>query len=258
MQRDRLAQPRFQLPLVAGALTLFCLALSNLERPGYALLLLPPLALIGAVGLDVLRRGVSSFVNWFGVMTFGLLATALWACWSALHLGLPARLAGRAVVLAPGFVPRFSVSSLLFGIAITLAWLWAVSRRRPVGRQAVTNWAAGMAAAWGLTIAFTVGWVDARTAYRDLATRLGQQLPQNKGECVASEALYPSQRAVFHYYLGLTTVRRETHSESGCRWLLRQAGSETLSAPPDWHEVWHGHRAGDRNEHYYLYRKDAP
>lgn len=255
MQRDRLDQPRFQLPLLALGLTLLCLMLSSMERPGYALLLLPPMALVGAVGLDVLRRGASAFVNWFGVMTFGLLAASLWATWSALHLGLPHKLAERAMVLAPGFVPHFSASALIFGLIITVVWLLAVSRRRPVGRQAVTNWAAGMAACWGLTMAFASGWIDTRTAYRELAIELGHQLP--KQGCVASEALYPSQRAVFHYYLGLVTVRRELVENPGCAWLLRQAGNEPLSPPPGWREVWQGGRAGDRSERYYLYRKNA-
>ncbi|WP_374349835.1 ArnT family glycosyltransferase [Chitinimonas sp.] len=254
MQKDRLAQPRFQLPLMAVAITLFFLLISRQEKPGYALLLLPPLALIGAVGLDVLRRGASAFVNWLGVMSFGLLIASLWAAWSALHLGVPAKLAGRAMALAPGFVPHFSLTGLLFGLGLTIAWLWAVSRRRPVGRQAVTNWAAGMAACWGLAMAFATEWVDTRNAYQQLASQMAPMLP--KSGCVASEALYPSQRAVFHYYLGLKTVRQRPESAE-CEWLLRQADSEPLSPPSGWQQVWHGSRAGDRNEQYYLYRKDG-
>ncbi|MDT9156065.1 hypothetical protein, partial [Escherichia coli] len=34
--------------------------------------LLPPLALFGAAQLDSLRRGAAAFVNWFGIMAFGL------------------------------------------------------------------------------------------------------------------------------------------------------------------------------------------
>jgi hypothetical protein len=168
---------------------------------------------------------------------------------------MPARLALRATVLAPGFVPHFSLPGLLFGIGVTLAWLWAVSRRRPVGRQAVTNWAAGMAACWGLAMAFASDWIDTRTAYRGLTTAMAPQLP--KQGCVASEALFPSQRAVLHYYLGLTTVRREQVDTPDCEYLLRQAGPESQSVPEGWHEVWQGSRAGDRNEKYYLFRKDA-
>ncbi|HEY9102911.1 hypothetical protein [Chitinimonas sp.] len=253
MQRERLMQPRFQLPLLAGVLTLTCMVLSNSGRAGYALLLLPPLALIGAVGLDVLRRGASAFVNWFGVMTFGILALALWTCWFAMQFGVPSRLNIRIHELAPSFTYHFSLGALLLAVGFTAAWLWAVSRRRPMGRQAVTNWAAGITLCWGLAIAIASGWVDARTSYRDFASAIAPALP--KQGCIASENLHPSQRAVLHYYLGVLTERRELNPNSQCNWLLRQGGDETLSAPDGWVETWRGGRPGDRNERYYLYRR---
>ncbi|GAB3246775.1 ArnT family glycosyltransferase [Chitinimonas naiadis] len=254
MQRDRLMQPRFQLPVLAGVLALLCMVLSNSGRSGYALLLLPPLALVGAVGLDVLRRGASAFVNWFGVMTFGLLALALWVCWFAMQFGIPARLNGRIHDLAPSFTHHFSIGALLIAIGFTAAWLWAVSRRRPMGRQAVTNWAAGITLCWGLAVVVAAGWVDARTSYRDFAAEIAPALP--KTGCIASENLQPSQRAVLHYYLGVKTLRRELHPENQCNWLLRQGNVEDLTAPDGWTETWQGARPGDRNERYYLYRRD--
>jgi 4-amino-4-deoxy-L-arabinose transferase-like glycosyltransferase len=256
MQSDRLKQPRFQLPLLASALVLICLVSSQQQREGYALLILPPLALVGAVGLDVLRRGASAFVNWFGVMSFGVLILFLWTSWAAMHLGFPPRLAQRVVDLAPGFRPHLAIGALLVGLAVTAAWAWAVSRRRPVGRQAVTNWAAGVTAVWCLAVVFAGRWIDTRTAYRDLAHRLAPHLPVNT--CVSSENLQASQRAVMHYYIDLITVRREGGGSTRCDWLLRQGGSEALYAPPGWHAVWDGSRAGDHSEHYYLYRKDIP
>lgn len=255
MQRDRLMQPRFQLPIAASVQAFACLMLSDSGRTGYALLLLPPLALIGAVGLDVLRRGASAFVNWFGVMIFGLGAVFVWLAWSAMHLGTPAKLAGRIHSLAPSFEPHWSTAALLASVALTAAWLWAVSRRRPVGRQAVTNWAAGITLCWGLANAVAASWVDARTSYRDFAAAIAPQLPASG--CVASENLQPSQRAALHYYLGLTTARREVQALPDCAWLLRQAGAEPLSPPSGWIEVWSGSRPGDRNERYYLYRRDS-
>lgn len=44
--------------------------------------LLPPLALFGAAQLDNLRRGAAAFVNWFGIMAFGLFAVFLWTGFS--------------------------------------------------------------------------------------------------------------------------------------------------------------------------------
>ncbi|MGQ5523608.1 ArnT family glycosyltransferase [Chitinimonas sp. PSY-7] len=255
MQRDRLNQTQFQLPLLAGFLTLLCLFLSDSGRSGYALLLLPPLALIGAVGLDVLRRGAASFINWFGIFTFGLLAICLWVIWSAMHLGYPARLTVRINELAPSFQAELSIAALLFGITFTLLWVWAVSRSRPMGRQAVTNWAAGITLCWGLATAFATDWVNARTSYRDFAHSIANQLPTDS--CISSENLQSNQRAALHYYLGLQTDRREVNVDTNCRWLLRQGGRESLSVPEGWQEVWQGGRPGDRNERYYLYRKNS-
>ncbi|PHV11630.1 ArnT family glycosyltransferase [Chitinimonas sp. BJB300] len=254
MQRDRLNQARFQLPLMAGGLTLLCLFLSDSGRSGYALLLLPPLSLVGAVGLDVLRRGAASFINWFGMLTFGLLALFLWVCWTAMHLGSPARLSGRISELAPSFHAHLSIPGLLLGVVLTLFWVWAVTRSRPMGRQAVTNWAAGVTLCWGLTTAFASEWVNARTSYRDFARSIATALPAD--ECVSSENLQSNQRAALHYYLGLQTDRRELNANSACRWLLRQGGREILTLPDGWQEVWQGARPGDRNERYYLYRKN--
>ncbi|WP_269533847.1 glycosyltransferase family 39 protein [Chitinimonas sp. BJYL2] len=253
MQRDRLMQARFQLPLLAGGLILLCLITSQSGRSGYALLLLPPLALIGAVGLDVLRRGASAFVNWFGVMTFGLLAGAFWLVWVAMQFGVPAKLAERISTLAPSFEYQFSLFGLMLSIGLTLAWLWAVSRRRTMGRQAVTNWAAGITLCWGLAVFIAGDWVDARTSYRDFAAAIARELPREG--CVASDNLQASQRAVLHYYLGLRTERRELHPQTRCDWLLRQSTRQANAVPAGWHEVWQGARPGDRNERYYLYRR---
>ncbi|MFC4161638.1 ArnT family glycosyltransferase [Chitinimonas lacunae] len=254
MQRQRLAEPRFQLPLGAAGLVLAMLLLSDTEKMGYALLLLPPLALIGAAGLDVMRRGAAAFLNWFGIMTFGVIAVFLWLNWGAIHFGWPRRMAERVHELSPSFVAEFSLMASLVAVAMTLAWLWAVSRRRPMGRQAVTNWAAGATLGWGLAIAIVTGWVDARTSYRDFARALAPHLPRQA--CITSENLGPSQRAVLDYYLDVATIRRERRPQSGCDWLLRQGGRERLSPPTGWREVWQGGRPGDRNERYYLYQRE--
>lgn len=255
MQRDRLIQPKFQLPLVAGLLSLVCMVLSNSGRAGFALLLLPPLALIGSAGLDVLRRGASSFVNWFGVMTFGILAIFLWASWSAIHLGLPARFSASILSHAPSYRPTFNLFAVGVGVLLTLAWLWAVSRRRPVGRQAVTNWAAGITLCWGLAIVVAADWVNATSSYRDFSQLIKPQLPRDR--CLASQNLQPSQRAVLHYYLGISTERVEIAKAKPCDWLLVQADEFNLPPPNGWSLSWQGARPGDQRERYLLYRRQT-
>ena len=43
--------------------------------------LLVPLALIAALEVDSLKRGFSGALDWFGILTFGLLALVMWGLW---------------------------------------------------------------------------------------------------------------------------------------------------------------------------------
>ena len=43
--------------------------------------LLVPLALLAALEVDTLKRGFSGALDWFGILTFGLLAALVWWLW---------------------------------------------------------------------------------------------------------------------------------------------------------------------------------
>lgn len=254
MQRDRLAQPMFQLPIAASVLVLIGLCLAQSQRAGDALILLPPLAIIGAVGLDVLRRGASAFLNWFGVMALGLLAAFIWTIGLAMQVGIPVRLAQRIRELNPGFEQGISWAAMAFALFFTLVWIWAVSRRRQMGRQAVTNWAAGVTLCWGLFTAFGTDWINRYNGYRGFSETLHAALPAQPG-CVIDDSLGPSQRAVVHYYLGLELVARDGPEAQQCAWRLRQSGRDAPPEPKGWKAVWEGGRAGDNTERYQLFTR---
>ncbi len=46
-----------------------------------ALPLLVPFALLASLEVDSLRRGFSAALDWFGILTFGLLAIVVWGIW---------------------------------------------------------------------------------------------------------------------------------------------------------------------------------
>lgn len=105
--------------------------------------LLPPLALFGAAQLDNLRRGAAAFVNWFGIMAFGLLPCS---CGRAFRheLRLAAKLAERAAYFSPYYVPDIDPIPMAVAVLFTPLWLWAITRktyaagrRLPTGRQAL-------------------------------------------------------------------------------------------------------------------------
>ena len=82
---------RFELalPLVSFLILFIGFSLFREARDDMALPLLLPLALAAAQGLDRLPRGLASFVDWFGMVTFFLVATMLWTGWTAARSGSP-------------------------------------------------------------------------------------------------------------------------------------------------------------------------
>ena len=43
--------------------------------------LLVPLSLLGALEIDTLKRGFSGALDWFGILTFGLVSALVWWLW---------------------------------------------------------------------------------------------------------------------------------------------------------------------------------
>ncbi len=76
-----LATPAVQLPGTLALVIVGALALMADPRAIYAMPLLLPLALLGALEVDTLPRGFSGALDWFGILTFGLLAALVWLLW---------------------------------------------------------------------------------------------------------------------------------------------------------------------------------
>jgi hypothetical protein len=78
--------------------------------------------------------------------------------------------------------------------------------------------------------------------------------------CVASRNLGDPQRALFHYFTGLATVRSDDARAANCDALLVQYGRKD-DAPvplPGWEIAWDGRRHGDDTERYVLFVKLPP
>src|SRR5213075_796709 len=73
-----------------------------------ALPLLVPFALLATVEVDSLDRGFSGFLDWFGILTFGLLALIVWMMWiDARVFGMSSRVAVLFQDTEIGFQPTF-------------------------------------------------------------------------------------------------------------------------------------------------------
>ena len=251
-----LAAPGIELPAVAFVVMLVVLSGAAEPRANLALPMLLPLCLLGAAEVDTLKRGYSGALDWFGILTFGLLAVLLWGLWlESVRHGLPEPVARVFRDTEPGFQPPWHWFSVIVSACLTLLWLALVRPARRSNRRAVLNWAAGTTLVWGLSATIWLPYIDSRRSYRPVAESLAMHLPA--GTCVASRNLGEPQRALLEYFAGILTVREESQPGHGCGALLLQVGREESDTPPDsaWERLWEGRRRGDDTERFVLFRR---
>jgi hypothetical protein len=254
-----LAQPSVQIPGVLALVIYVNLLLLPEPKLIQALPLLVPCALLASLEIDSLKRGFSAALDWFGILTFGLLAIVVWGLW------VDARLNGMSPAVAAlfrdteiGFQPTFHLGSVVAAAFLTLLWIALVRPARRSNRRALLNWAAGVTLAWCLYSTIWLPYLDSRRSYRAMIESLNGHLPSDG--CVASRNLGDPQRALLYYFAGIETVREETdvHARDDCPALLVQYGAIAGAAPAleGWHVEWEGGRRGDATERYVLYMKD--
>ena len=252
-----LAQPAVQIPGVLALVIYVNLLLMPDPKLIDALPLLIPLALLAGLEVDSLRRGFSAALDWFGILTFGLLAIVVWGIWIDARLnGMSPGIAALFRDTEAGYQPTFHLGSIIIAILLTLAWFALVRPARRSNRRALLNWAVGVTLAWGLYSTIWLPYLDSRRSYRAMMEDLDTHLPAHG--CVTSRNLGDPQRALLFYFAGIATVREETHAIADCRALLVQYGAITGAAPAldGWRVEWQGGRRGDATERYVLYVKE--
>lgn len=257
--REALVTPQLQLPVLVFSVAFVILSLSADARELYAMPMLLPLALLAAASIDALKRSAANFLDWFGIMTFGVLALLLWAGYLALMTGTPERIADKLADFHPGFYAHFDPLVLAVALAATAVWIGLVWRVGRSNRRAIINWAAGITLCWVLTNLFFLSYIDHGKSYRSMIAELKTSLPAGYS-CIASQNFGESQRAMLEYFAGLRTlsVERMATEAERCDVYLWQgwAGDrEALAAP--WEKRWEGARPGDRKELYRLYARNA-
>ena len=254
--RQRLNAARYQLPLLLIAVNLLVLLLSPRQNALYALPLLLPMAVLAAVELDTLKRGAAAFFNWFGVLTLGLAGGLIWLGWGAMNFGWPAQLLALAVKYSPTYQAQIHVLPLMLALGITLAWGWAVSRSRLMGRQAVTNWALGMTLLWSLAGTLWLPWLDAQKSYQPVMASLRHALPDSD-ECVSTARGNQLPRAMAYYYIGLPLPDSDSAAGQTCRYRLITTPDPHYQPQGPWQVQWRGARPAEKREFYVLLAREA-
>jgi 4-amino-4-deoxy-L-arabinose transferase-like glycosyltransferase len=249
--------PRVFVPLTAAILALFAVAWLGPQQDINVIVLLAPLALLGAHGVARLRRGAANALDWFGVMTFSFFAGLIWLGYVAMMTGVPPKVANNFAKTAPGYLPQFEPLHFAIALALTAGWLYFAFFSAPSPTRGVTRWAAGTALLWGCFATLLLPWADHIKSYRGVALQLKAALPGAPG-CISQSELAAPQRAAFSYHAGLRTepLRAPRVSEAPeCRYLIVQGSAKEERSPgPGWRKVAEANRPANRGERYRLYR----
>jgi 4-amino-4-deoxy-L-arabinose transferase-like glycosyltransferase len=258
-RRREWREPRLFVPAAATILMLAALALAGPAQDVGLLVLVAPLALLGAEGVQGLRRGAAAALDWFAAMCFTFFGLLVWLGYVALMTGWPAKLAHNLLKTAPGFEAQFATWPLLLALALMVGWLYVAFFTAPSPVRGVTRWAAGMALLWGSFAALWMPWADHQKSYRSVALQLRQRVPADAG-CIAGQNLGAAQRAALSYHAGLAPEPPERAGPADCRLLLVQGNPAHERDGPDarWVKLADVGRPGDKGERYRLYRLEAP
>jgi len=251
------AHVRIPAGFLAGALAVLIFSRQPFE-PEYATLAVPS-AILAALALPTLRRGVVNTLDWFAIMCFTLTAATVWLGWIALQTGWPAQIAANIARQTRGLYIHVAWPATVLAILGTLAWLALVGwrlRSRPAGLWRGTALSAGgLIATWLLLATLWMPALDYARSYRDVSASLAQALRQHQraGECVRAQDLGSGQRASFYVFEQL-----EFSFDGRCPLLLQQLDPDELrkgtAARADQPALWEGRRGPDRHEMFRLLR----
>ncbi|MCD6680156.1 MAG: glycosyltransferase family 39 protein [Burkholderiaceae bacterium] len=262
--RGRWSEPAVALPALATLALLLRALLAPNGAEGWLLPATVPLAMLAAVGVPTLKRGIVNLIDWFAVTSFTLFSIVIWAYWIALMTGFPPRMAFRMRQMAPGFLPEGVFGEVVLGIAATAAWLllvrWRVSRQPPMIWRPMVLSCGGVVLAWFLLMTLWLPVFNERNTYRDLSGEVRGAFDANDakaGDCIAADSIERAARASFYYFANLPFGKPGAR----CRWLLVQDDGPMARTEPDprpgWDLLWEGRRRSDRDERFLLYRHEA-
>jgi 4-amino-4-deoxy-L-arabinose transferase-like glycosyltransferase len=219
------------------------------------MILIPSLSIIAAFSLPILKRSMISFIDWFAMFSFTIIAIAIWIIWLAKVTGFPESTASNIARFLPGFEFQFNFFALFVAIVITVAWLavvrWRTSRApKEIWRCLIIS-ASGTTLMWVLLMTLWLPTINYAKTYRQVAARLVQVVPSGAG-CINTSNLGDAQLASFSYFTKLSL-----RDDSNCPWMLTHNQSEAKAYAKlnskKLQLLWEDRRAADRDERLRLY-----
>ena len=223
------------------------------------MILIPSLSIIAAFSLPILKRSLISFIDWFAMFSFTLIALAIWIIWLAKVTGYPEATAANIARLLPGFQGQFNWLAFIVAIVITGVWVsvvrWRTSRApKEIWRCLIIS-ASGTTLMWVLLMTLWLPTINYAKTYRQVSARLSQVVTKESG-CIDTTNIGPAQLASFSYFTKLTL-----RDDSSCHWMLTHNQSEARAYASLNNKkltlLWEDRRASDRDERLRLYQVSA-
>jgi 4-amino-4-deoxy-L-arabinose transferase-like glycosyltransferase len=257
--RSRWQEPRLFVPALAILVMALAFIAWGPPQDENLLPFLAPLSFFAAQGIFTLRRGAAAALDWFGALTFGIVAALVWLAYIAMLTGVPGPIARNFARMAPGFVMPLRPLELAFALVLAAGWVYLVFYTAASPLRSLARWAAGVVLLWGTFAALWMPWVDYQKSYRPVAQQLKSRLPARL-PCLAERHLGVSQAAALDYHGGIRTQAYDPLKPAACPFVLVQGSPQhELDAPSSsgglhWRKVADVGRPGDRAERYRLYR----
>lgn len=246
-------EPEFQLLLVTFLVMFVILSGVKDINDQNAMPMLLPLTLLATAALSTLRRGAANALDWFGIMTFALLAILLWSGWTGVLLEYGSLIARTVRTMQPDF--KLEVNTLTFSVAIiaTVLWIVLVWRVGRSVRRSLINWSAGISLIWILAMTLWLPLLDASKSYRPMVVELKQHLPK-RYNCIADVNIGDSQRAMLDYF---GDIKPRPKATKVCNLVLVQGDrvAKPIENEIGWEKLWEGGRQGKQDERFRLYQR---
>lgn len=251
LERRHLLKAQNALLLITALLALVAF-FADAPRPTSLLPALVPLTLLAAASAGRLRRGAANAFDWFGMMTFTLIAALIWLGGIAMLTGEPARVAKNFSKPAPGFIAEVSPLIIVLAIAVSVAWIAVMLRTPRSPWRATARWSVGLTTMWVLLMLLWLPWIDYGKSYRSVSADFRELLGGHSG-CIARRGLGLAQRASLDYFDGIRTVGGSRAKD--CRYLIMQTAPRVAQELPGWTLIREASRPGDKGERLRLYQR---
>ena len=235
----------------------FIYVLFRLEANEHDLIILiPSMAIIAAFSLPILKRSVISFIDWFAMFSFSLIAIAIWIIWLAKVTGYPESTAANIARVLPGFEGQFDYFSFVVALVITSIWLaivrWRTSRApKEIWRCLIIS-ASGTTLMWVLLMTLWLPTINYAKTYRNVASGLSQIMQQHMG-CIDTTNIGLAQLASFDYF-----TRLPLRDDPSCNLILTHSSAEAKAYgslnSKKLELLWEDRRVSDRDERLRLYQ----